>query len=107
MDKYYPSVKQYDEEKYDDLDPRSSPSRASGSLSVLERKPQINERRLIRKIDLSILPILFCSYFLQFLDKVIYNVSPFVPTSNSDFSPNVDIVCQCHGHSEGLGHERQ
>jgi hypothetical protein len=36
---------------------------------------QINESKLIRKIDLSILPILFCAYFLQFMDKVIYNAS--------------------------------
>ena len=36
---------------------------------------RIDEKRLIRKIDYAILPILFCAYFLQFLDKVVYNVS--------------------------------
>lgn len=35
----------------------------------------ISEKKIIRKIDWSILPILFCAYFLQFLDKVVYNVS--------------------------------
>jgi hypothetical protein len=35
----------------------------------------INEKKIIRKIDWSILPIMFCAYFLQFLDKVVYNVS--------------------------------
>jgi hypothetical protein len=38
----------------------------------------INEKKLLWKIDLSILPILFCAYFLQFLDKVVYNVSRFL-----------------------------
>ncbi|KAF2398199.1 MFS general substrate transporter [Trichodelitschia bisporula] len=33
----------------------------------------VNERKLIRKIDLSILPVLMAAYFLQFLDKVVYN----------------------------------
>jgi len=33
----------------------------------------INESKLVRKIDWSILPILMAAYFLQFLDKVIYN----------------------------------
>jgi hypothetical protein len=42
---------------------RNSPSR------------HVNEKKLIWKIDLSILPILFFAYFLQFLDKVVYNVS--------------------------------
>lgn len=43
----------------------------------------IDEKKLIRKIDWSIIPILMAAYFLQFLDKVVYNVShlcmdPFV-----------------------------
>lgn len=28
-----------------------------------------------RKIDLRIMPFMFCCYFLQFIDKVMYNVS--------------------------------
>jgi hypothetical protein len=35
----------------------------------------INEKKLIRKIDWTIIPILMAAYFLQFLDKVVYNVS--------------------------------
>jgi hypothetical protein len=34
----------------------------------------VDEAKLIRKIDWSIIPILMAAYFLQFLDKVIYNV---------------------------------
>jgi hypothetical protein len=33
------------------------------------------EKTLLLKIDLNLMPLLFCSYFLQFLDKVVYNVS--------------------------------
>jgi hypothetical protein len=35
----------------------------------------VDETKLLRKIDWSIIPILMAAYFLQFLDKVIYNVS--------------------------------
>jgi hypothetical protein len=35
----------------------------------------VGDKRLLWKIDLRILPLLFCVFFLQFLDKVIYNVS--------------------------------
>jgi hypothetical protein len=46
-----------------------SPSRGS------TRWPNgVNEAKLIRKIDWSIIPILMAAYFLQFVDKVIYNV---------------------------------
>lgn len=35
----------------------------------------VNESALIRKIDWRIVPTLFLAYFLQFLDKVVINVS--------------------------------
>jgi hypothetical protein len=47
------------------------------------RWPQgINETLLIRKIDWSILPILMAAYFLQFLDKVVYNVRIIILLGN-------------------------
>lgn len=47
----------------------------SSKLSGNTLSPNVDETRLVRKIDFSILPILFCANFLQFLDKVVYNVS--------------------------------
>lgn len=42
----------------------------------------VSESALIRKIDWRIVPTLFLAYFLQFLDKVIINVSwLFIPQS--------------------------
>lgn len=35
---------------------------------------EISEKALYRKIDWRIVPILFLTYFLQFLDKVVVNV---------------------------------
>jgi hypothetical protein len=46
-----------------------APSRASARWPA-----SVNEAKLVRKIDWSIIPILMAAYFLQFLDKVIYNV---------------------------------
>jgi hypothetical protein len=73
MEKFSKSV-ETDVEHYIDTPTRSIPntelSEHRKSLFGL-----INERKLLWKIDLSILPILFCAYFLQFLDKVVYNVS--------------------------------
>ncbi|KAF2673757.1 allantoate permease [Microthyrium microscopicum] len=82
MDKYSgnspygnrPLNSKLDEEKtpYVEVD-GSSPDRSPSRGTFI--RTQINERKLIWKIDLSILPILFAAYFLQFLDKVIYNYS--------------------------------
>jgi hypothetical protein len=62
-----------DIEKYPPNSPESenSPRRTP---TLTRRISHINEKKLMWKIDLSVLPILFCAYFLQFLDKVIYNV---------------------------------
>lgn len=46
------------------------------SRSSTVRWPRgIDEKKLIWKIDWSIIPVLMAAYFLQFLDKVVYNVS--------------------------------
>ena len=54
----------------------SSPYDRTPSRGSTTRWPRgINEKKLIRKIDWSIIPVLMAAYFLQFLDKVVYNVS--------------------------------
>lgn len=48
------------------------------SIGSTVRWPRgVDEKKLIRKIDWSIIPVLMAAYFLQFLDKVVYNVSRF------------------------------
>lgn len=34
---------------------------------------QIDEKRLVRKIDFMIMPLMFCCYLLQYLDKSLLN----------------------------------
>lgn len=51
-----------------------------------------NDKRLLRQIDWQILPIMFMTYFLQFVDKVSLNVSyspVLCPLSNSKQYANV------------------
>lgn len=69
---------------------------------------EVNEAALVRKIDWHIVPILFAAYFLQFLDKVIVNVSsqPSLPPMERQLTVSI-IVCQCHGNAKGYWHERK
>jgi hypothetical protein len=94
MEKYTSGTEDFDAEKFSEFETVPSWS-APSSLA-----PRIDEKRLIRKIDFSILPILFCSYFLQFLDKVVYNVclSPYynLPLILTSVAP----VCKRHGDPE-------
>jgi hypothetical protein len=52
----------------------------------------VNERHLVRKIDLHILPVLCSVYFLQFMDKVILNyanvmgIQPELHMTGNEFS---------------------
>lgn len=39
----------------------------------------VNEKQLLRKIDWRIVPIMFACYTMQFIDKVLINVSPLLP----------------------------
>lgn len=48
---------------------------------------EVNLGKLRRKIDWRIVPLMFCCYTMQFLDKVIYNVSFHCLFSHSDKSP--------------------
>ncbi|KAF2423803.1 allantoate permease [Tothia fuscella] len=56
------------QDKYGSDESNRAPSRTSARWPA-----SIDERKLVRKIDWSIIPILMAAYFLQFLDKVIYN----------------------------------
>jgi hypothetical protein len=53
-------------------------SKSSEAPSSVFEDTEVNEVALVRKIDWHIVPILFAAYFLQFLDKVIVNVSPLL-----------------------------
>jgi hypothetical protein len=46
-------------------------SKVEGAGSVLD----INEKALVRRIDYRIVPLMFLCYLMQFLDKVLINVS--------------------------------
>lgn len=55
---------------------------ADGAVIYLEGHAEstdgqgIDLRALRRKIDLRLMPFMFCCYILQFLDKVMLNVGP-------------------------------
>lgn len=56
--------------------------RADGAVIYLEGHTdsadghEVDLRALRRKIDLRLMPFMFCCYILQFLDKVMLNVGP-------------------------------
>lgn len=55
---------------------------------------------LRRKIDWRIVPLMFCCYTMQFLDKVILNVSSGPPPLVLlDLTP-APAVCRRHGHQQ-------
>jgi hypothetical protein len=59
----------------------------------------INIKALRRKIDRRIVPLMFGCYTMQFLDKVILNVSyNELEQHRTDSTP----VLSCHGYSKGL-----
>ena len=93
-----------DVENYLDTPSKSSPTdfRSESRHSPGRR---VNERKLIWKIDLSILPILFFAYFLQFLDKVVYNVSLLLQCQT--MSNQSSAVCQRNGDSKGSENETE
>jgi hypothetical protein len=79
-----------------------APSRASARWPA-----GVNEVKLVRKIDWSIIPILMAAYFLQFLDKVIYNVCKHIsPVSEGRANTSAQMVVrERHGYAKRLGDE--
>lgn len=72
-------------EKKHDLDTKYDVSEdcALGSLAM-------DDKKLLRKIDWQILPIMFLTYFLQMIDKISINVGVSLsacPLSNTDIAP--------------------
>lgn len=53
-----------------DVVSKASISSAENAALTLERPPGINEKALLRKIDLRVVPILFLVYLAAFLDRV-------------------------------------
>jgi hypothetical protein len=73
MEKFGKGISEADIERSLDTPTKSTPTEYHSEYR--KSLVHINEKKLLWKIDLSILPILFVAYFLQFLDKVVYNVS--------------------------------
>lgn len=69
---------------------------------------QVDLSALRRKIDRRLMPYMFCCYVLQFLDKVMLNVSHF-QFSRMDHVINARVyaVCSCYGDQKRLGTRRQ
>jgi hypothetical protein len=58
----------------------------------------VDLKALRRKIDWRILPIMFLCYTMQFLDKVMINVSLTSHSPQYYHLTCLRIVCSCHGH---------
>lgn len=53
-----------------------------------------HDKKLLRRVDWQILPIMFLTYFLQFVDKISLNVCDVViPSHNA----NRWLVCEYYG----------
>lgn len=59
----------------------------------------VDLRKLRHKVDWHIVPIMFCCYTMQFLDKVIYNVR-----ANPDVTPS-DLLMFITGHTLTCHHD--
>jgi hypothetical protein len=66
-----------------------------------------SDRALLRRIDWRILPIMFLTYFLQFLDKVSLNVGSPLYCYQGVTLLTAAVVCQHHGSAERPGHGRE
>jgi hypothetical protein len=53
---------------------------ADRSSNVVGRIDAVDEKRLYRRIDWHIMPLMFFCYLLQFLDKVLINYANIVST---------------------------
>lgn len=63
---------------------------------------QIDLRALRRKIDWHLIPFMFSCYVLQFLDKVMLNVSRRkLPANTPLIDARGDTVCCRHGNENG------
>lgn len=75
------------------------------SHNVVDATPR-ELRRLRRKIDFWIVPIMFCCYTMQFIDKVLLNVGTPQPCWHR--RPLIaGLVCCCHGSEQGVEVEIQ
>ena len=98
--------------------PTISKTSASGSGPDVEREATIDQdvygpedhgpedhaslRKIFRKIDWRVIPLLFLCYLMGFVDKVAYNVSERIvklDTHNSD----AFTVCRGYGYERGPG----
>lgn len=71
-----------------------------------------DDRRLLRKIDWQILPIMFLTYFLQMIDKISINVSPAHQIAGrmeglGSLLTATLLVCKRDGPADRLEHARQ
>jgi len=71
---------------------------------------QIDEAKLVRKIDLRVLPMLFVIYVAAFLDRCVYGSirASLLPNRQADmFSPQCQHLQRPHHEpAKGLGHDR-
>jgi hypothetical protein len=78
--------------------------RASVDYAVGEME---SDRALLRRIDWRILPIMFLTYFLQFLDKVSLNAGSPLYCYQGDPLLTAAVVCEYYGSTERPGHGRE
>lgn len=76
------------------------------------RQPDVDIDALRRKIDWHIVPLMFCCYTLQFLDKVILNVCRSTHTNAPVWHQEHSltrrlVVCSGDGHQSGPEPNRQ
>lgn len=85
-----------------------SPIGADAALDFLQQRlgedgapVEVNEKSLLRKIDFRIVPLMWCCYFLQYLDKVGLPSSTALRSADNQDSHQ---LCQCHGSTARHAH---
>lgn len=66
--------------------------------------PQVDLRALRRKIDLRLMPYMFCCYILQFLDKVMLNVRSVFGCEPLQILP---LMCRFHSVCGRYGNQKR
>jgi hypothetical protein len=85
------------------LEQPGTPTRAASDIELVEDGEAINEKRLLRKLDLRLLPAVSILYLLSFLDRsngvFLFNASSYTVSDAPDIVANARL----EGLADDLG----
>jgi hypothetical protein len=61
--------------------------------------PEIDDKKLMRRVDWMIMPLMFACYYLQYSDKTLSNSGNTIKHAIADLG--CSVICEYHGHHRG------